>query len=238
MSDSGKMDDALRHLAAPTGELPPLPDELEKDLEDLPPVEPRSPLRQLAFYLLISLAVCALLVAALKVRRDLAQLPTTWLLLYVGAWLAAFCGLSYFALVPRGGAISPRARLVGVAAIVVSGLFVIGGLIFSRHVPGLSTMTPETPAAFVSYGHACLRWGLITAIAPIGIGAMFLRGAVPAGARWVAAGLGAAGGALGGMMLHLHCPISDKWHLGLVHGGVVVIAAALAALLLQRLLRP
>jgi hypothetical protein len=61
-----------------------------------------------------------------------------------------------------------------------------------------------------------------------------LRGVLPVGARWTAAGLGAAGGSLGGLVLHLHCPIADRWHLGLVHGGVVVLAAVLAAVVVPR----
>ena len=35
-------------------------------------------------------------------------------------------------------------------------------------------------------------------------------------------------------MLHLHCPIADGPHVGIIHGGVVVVAAVLAALLVPR----
>jgi hypothetical protein len=66
------------------------------------------------------------------------------------------------------------------------------------------------------------------------IGAIFLRGALPVGSRWVAAALGAGGGSLGGLMLHLHCPVVDGIHVGLVHGGVVGMAALLAAALVPR----
>ena len=83
-------------------------------------------------------------------------------------------------------------------------------------------------------GHGCLWLGLATALVPVVLGAIFLRGAVPVCSRWIAATLGAAGGCLGGLLLHMHCRIADGPHIGLIHGGVVVVAAALAALLVPR----
>jgi hypothetical protein len=83
-------------------------------------------------------------------------------------------------------------------------------------------------------GHTCLEIGLATAIAPALLGAVFLRGSLPVQSRWVAAALGAGGGSLGGLVLHLHCHIAEGMHVGLVHGGVVAVGAALAAALLPR----
>jgi hypothetical protein len=77
---------------------------------------------------------------------------------------------------------------------------------------------------------ACLLIGLVGAIVPAALAALALRGVVPVGRRWVAAALGAAGGALGGLVLHGHCPITERFHVGLVHGGVVLVAAAVAVL--------
>ncbi|MBZ0237568.1 MAG: hypothetical protein K8M05_34945, partial [Deltaproteobacteria bacterium] len=37
--------------------------------------------------------------------------------------------------------------------------------------------------------------------------------------------------AAGGFLLHLHCPITDAYHLGFGHGGAVVAGAVLGALL-------
>jgi hypothetical protein len=83
-------------------------------------------------------------------------------------------------------------------------------------------------------GHWCLELGLATALVPVVAGAIFLRGALPVGSRWTAAALGAGGGCLGGLVLHLHCRIADMLHVGIIHGGVVVVAAALAAALVPR----
>ena len=88
----------------------------------------------------------------------------------------------------------------------------------NRHA-GHPDVVPE-----VSYG----------AVVPIILGTLALRRALPVGSRWVAAGIGAAGGSLGGLVLHLHCPIADGVHVGLVHGGVIAIAALLAAALMPR----
>ena len=73
-----------------------------------------------------------------------------------------------------------------------------------------------------------------TAVVPVIIGALCLRGALPVGSRWIAAALGAGGGCLGGLVLHLHCHIADSLHIGLIHGGVVVVAALLAGALAPR----
>jgi hypothetical protein len=80
----------------------------------------------------------------------------------------------------------------------------------------------------------CLEVGLATALVPVVIGAIFLRGALPVGSRWIAAALGAGGGCLGGLVLHLHCNIVDGLHVGLVHGGVVIVAALLSAAIVPR----
>jgi hypothetical protein len=69
---------------------------------------------------------------------------------------------------------------------------------------------------------------------PVVGGALLLRGALPVGSRWIAAALGAGGGSLGGLVLHLHCRVTDGLHVGLIHGGVVAVSALLAAALVPR----
>ena len=83
-------------------------------------------------------------------------------------------------------------------------------------------------------GHWCLELGLATALVPVVIGSLALRRALPVGSRWIAAALGAGGGCLGGLVLHLHCRIADPMHIGLIHGGVVLVAALLSAALVPR----
>ncbi len=211
----------------------PLGSELEAELAKLAPVSTRRPRRDLVKVASLSLAYAAVLVALLSVRRDLHGLPVWWLITYGAAWIAGFVGLAYLAIVPARGTVMPRWRLVAIAAVLISLGFVGTGLIMHPSGPDSRQLTLGT----IHHGHACLELGLATALIPAILGALVLRGAVPVASRWIAAGLGAAGGSLGGLVLHLHCPITDRWHVGLVHGGVVGIAALLAAALVPNITR-
>ena len=79
----------------------------------------------------------------------------------------------------------------------------------------------------------CIRWGLLGAAVPILLAAFAVRGSVPVGSRFAAAALGAAGGSLGGLVLQFHCPVTERFHVGLVHGGLVILAALVAVLMAQ-----
>ncbi len=218
----------LNGLAAPVPA--PLSAALEAELGALAPVAPRRPLRQLAVLAVASLIYGAGLIAALAFRRDLDELPTAWLVGAGGVWLLGFAVPIYLALVPRPGSIVPRAQLAFAAAIVVSIGFVAMGVALHPH--GASSLHYGWP--HFAHGCSCLGIGLLTAIVPVVAGAVFLRGALPVGSRWIAAALGAGGGCLGGLVLHLHCPISDWQHVGLIHGGVVGVAALLSAAIVPR----
>lgn len=228
-----EIDDALRGIGAPPPP-PPIGAALEAELAALRPVRTRQPLRDFAKVALLSLIYGAALLGLLALRRDMHGIPMWWLVSNGAAWFFGFVVMAYLAIVPRRGAVMPRWRLVGIAAVLVSLGFVGAGLM-------MDPMTPESRTLGLDrlhHGHACLEIGLATALVPIVLGALVLRGAVPVGSRWTAAGLGAAGGSLGGLVLHLHCPIADGWHLGLVHGGVVVLSALLAAALVPRVAEP
>jgi hypothetical protein len=207
--------------------VPPLPAGLHLELSRLKPVALRVPRRQLVLVTLASLAWAGGILGVASFRDDLAGLPFIWLALYLAAWLLSFVLLLYAALVPGPGSLMPRPRLGGpLAAISVVG-FVIAGFVFSR--PG--------PEAGLGGADHCLTLGVLTAIVPVVIGTLMLRGIAITGSRVVAAALGAAGGCLGGLLLHLHCHISDGTHLGVIHGGVVAVAAALAAAIAAPIMR-
>ena len=191
---------------------------------------PRRPVRQLAIALGASLAYAAALLAVLSTRRDLGELPIAWLVAAGAAWLAGFALPLYLALVPKRGTMTPRWTAAAAIAIVVSCTFVTLG--WNVHPSGPSSWYYGWEHFL--RGHGCLWLGLATAIVPVTLGAIFLRGALAVRSRWIAAALGAGGGCLGGLLLHLHCPIADRWHVGLIHGGVVVVAALLAALIVPR----
>jgi len=219
---------SLRDVPVPVP--PALGDALEAELAAMKPVAPRRPARSLAIALAASLVYAGAFLAVLRIRRDLDGLPVGWLVAYAGAWFVGFASLLYLAVMPRRGSMLPRWRAAGTGAAVAAIGFVAAGLLLHRGTPD----STYYGLAHIYRGHACLEIGLAVALVPATIGAIALRGVLPVGSRWAAAGLGAAGGSLGGLVLHLHCPIADGWHLGLVHGGVVVVSAILAAVIAPR----
>jgi hypothetical protein len=219
---------ALADAAPPSP--PPLSSALEAELGALTPVAPRRPYRQLAIVIGISIVYGAGLLAALSMRQDMSELPVGWLVGAAFAWLLGFAVPCFLALVPRVGSVMPRRRWAAASAIVTSIAFVALG--FAVHPSGPSSLSYGWE--HVGRGHGCLEIGLMTALLPVVIGALFLRGALPVGSHWIAAALGAGGGCLGGLVLHLHCRIADGVHVGLIHGGVVLVAALLSAALVPR----
>ena len=209
---------------------PPLSAELEAELGRLAPVATRRPTRQLAIVVVASLAYAGALLALLDLRADLDELPRAWLVAAAGAWLVGFVAPCYVVLVPRAGAVTPRWRLAAACALAGSIAFVALGL--SVHPHGATSL--HYGAEHFMRGHWCMWLGLLTALVPVALGALFLRGAMPVRSRWIAGALGASGGALGGRMLHFHCRIADAMHVGLIHGGVVAVAALVAAALVPR----
>jgi hypothetical protein len=225
---SGHPIDAMADIAVPPP--PPPGAALEAALAAIAPVATRRPWRDLALIATASLCYGAGLVAVLSLRRDLGELPVAWVIGSGLAWALGFVLPLHLALVPRPGAVMPRWRLAGFAAATSAAAFMIVGLVV--HPRGPSSV--DLGWARFLHGHGCMELGLLTALVPVALGALVLRGALPVGARWAAAGLGAAGGGLGGLVLHLHCPIADALHLGLIHGGVVLVAALLAAAIVPR----
>jgi len=235
MISDERMDAALRELGG-TEPVPDLGAEIESELRSMQPCKPRSPGRELLLLGLVSLMYLGTLLGALRFRADLNALPRLWLVTYLGAWAISFLGLSYLVLVPAKSRVMPSWRVAALLGVSSAVGFILAGLFIARDVPGVSSVYPATAQDLAAHGHYCLRWGITTALIPIALGVLFLRGAVPVGDRWTAAALGAGGGSLGGLMLHLHCPIADYLHLGLIHGGVVVLSALLTALIAPRFL--
>jgi hypothetical protein len=222
---------AMRELAAlPPPMAPALSADLESELAELAPVGTRRPPRQLAILLAVSLVYASGFVIALATRPDMLELPMGWLAGTALGWLLGFLIPCYLALVPRPGSVTPRWRVAAIAVVITSVSFVMFGL--AVHPSGDASVSYGVER--FGRGHICLELGLATALVPVIIGAIFLRGALPVGSRWIAAALGAGGGCLGGLVLHLHCNIADGLHVGLMHGGVVIVAALLSAAIVPR----
>lgn len=214
----------------PTPVPPPMSAALEAELGHLQPVAPRRPMRQLALLVAISVIYATGMLAMLATRQDLGELSVAWLAGVAAAWLAGFAVPMYFAMVPAHGAVMPRWKPALVSALVGTIGFVVLGFV-ARPTGGAHTVPVLDQ---VMQGSGCLKMGCATALVPIVAGAILLRGTLPVGSRAISAAIGAGGGSMGGLMLHLHCPVTDTLHLAVMHGGVVAVAALLSALLVPR----
>jgi hypothetical protein len=222
---------ALDELSRMPPPVPPPPSRaLEAELTKLKAVSTRRPARQLTLLVGLSLIYAGGIFSMLTVRRDVHELPMAWFIAAALAWFIGFFAPVYLATVPAPGSVIPRWRLAGAAAVIGALGFIALGLAIH---PSAAT-SAQLGWDHFSQGTGCLKFGVATAIVPVVIGAVSLRGALPVGSRWIAASLGAGGGSLGGLMLHLHCPITDAWHVGLIHGGVVGVSALIAAVLVPR----
>lgn len=204
---------------------PPMSAALDAELASLRPVRLRRPVRDAAVLFLAGLLLAGGMLAMMDVREDLPELPLPWLVLMSAAWLLGFVVPAWLALVPPRGQVIARWRAAAAAGGTSAVLFVVSG--FALHPSGPSSIAHlEEPMH--SYG--CFEVGLVASLLPAILAATLVRGAFPVGSRWAAAAIGASSGALGGMMLHFHCSVTDPVHVGVMHGGVVVAAALLSAL--------
>jgi len=227
-----KLEESLGALGAEEDAAPAISPELERELAALAPVKTRAPARQLAGILALSLLYASGLVALIGIRRDLGAMPRWHLVSFAALWLVSFVAVGWLVVVPARGEIMPRARLAVLVAGCAAAVLIAGGLLLPRSAPGLSTVYRPTVSAVVDHA-GCVSWGLLGAALPILLAAMAVRRSVPVGSRLAAAALGASGGALGGLVLQFHCPITERFHVGLVHGGLVILAALIAVLAAQ-----
>ncbi|HWM84768.1 MAG TPA: NrsF family protein [Kofleriaceae bacterium] len=226
-----RLEESLNALGASPADAPAMGDELARELSDLAAVRTRAPRRELVMVIAISLLYAGLLLGLLGLRRDMDEMPLAWLLGAGGLWLLSFGCITWLVLMPSRDQVMPRWRWAAAISALAAGVFIAGGMLRPESVAEAGTTYALSPASWLDHGHRCLRWGLAVAVVPAVLTAMAVRGAVPVGSRWTAAAIGAAGGSLGGLMLHLHCPIGERFHVGLAHGGLVVTAAVLTALM-------
>jgi hypothetical protein len=212
------------------GHLPPPPPSpaLLAAVGAMKPVHTRVPARA-ALLLLASGVVFPVAALALRpLRADLPFLPTWWVVLVAALWAGAALLSLASAVIPRRGEVLPDAGRAGRAAAVVAGGLVLLGLLGGVEGPDRAIQ----PASFAGGLWHCLRFGLPVTLPMVLVAAVLLRRLHPLGGRRIGAAVGAAGGALAGLTLHFVCPFASGAHVGLAHGGGVVLGAVLGALLL------
>ncbi len=200
------------------------------------PVRTRSRVGALAAVALLGLIWPALVLTHHAYRPDLGALPLGWVIAAAGLWGAAFALSLTAALVPRRGDVLPApGRASRVGGMALGGLFAFA-LAASVQAPGLSLRPEEMHMTLAQSCVHCASFVLEIAVPFLAVGLFALRRLVPMGRARIGMALGAAGGAMGGLVLHFICPFAGTAHVVLGHVGGTILAAVAGAALLPALL--
>ena len=197
------------------------------------PVTMRRPLRDLGVFLALSIPMLAVMAVMMGVRSDISEISPLWVGSIALVWIASFAASSYLGFVPAKGHVRPRSQNIYQVVAVASFLVISVGLFATTS--GISY--PSTFSNVVAHAPRCSMMGVTAGILPGLIALLLMRRYVPVRRLSIGLSLGAAGGSLSGLILHLHCPISERFHVGLVHGGCLVLSALFVAGASQILLR-
>jgi hypothetical protein len=176
-------------------------------------------------------------VALYPLRQDLSALPAAWLVAVALVWLGGFAIPLILALLPRRHQVLPDARRAGRVACLAALTLVLTGLLFTVDAPGVTILPKTRWAGFLPLWWHCVSFSLKATVPALLVASIALRRMTVVNLSYLGAAVGAAGGALSGLTLHGLCPFGGALHVGLAHGGGVVIGAALGALWLPVLAR-
>jgi len=166
--------------------------------------------------------------AVYGVRHDFERLPLEYVALQIA--LPALLGAGSLLL-----AMAPGKLGLGLGALIVTSLAVLGPLSFWLFAIGLRPPSPVASGGnFWLTSLVCLDLTLAWAAAPLLLAAWTLRRAFAAGAGWRSTLLGAAIGLLSGAAINLHCPNVDRAHLLVGHGVPIIVAALVGGLVVSR----
>jgi hypothetical protein len=214
----------------------PSPDLLNA-IGGMKPVRTRRRFGALASVALVGLIWPALVLTHHAYRPDLRALPLGWVITAAALWGAAFVLSLTAALVPRRGDVLPApGRASRVGGVALGGLFAFA-LAASVQVPGVSLRPEDVHMTLAQSCVHCASFVLEIAVPFLVLGLFALRRLVPMGRARIGMALGAAGGAMGGLVLHFICPLAGTAHVVLGHVGGMILAAAAGAVLLPALLR-
>ena len=237
MKDAGAED--LSSLGLFQASLPPPPPSaaLMASVAEMRPVRTRVPFRAL---MIVAVAACVFPVAALALfplRKALSALPPLWFAGVGLVWLAGFIVPLTFAILPRARQVLPDGARAGRTALLASLTLVLMGLLLTVDAPGVTILPRTTWEGFWHLWWHCVSFSFKVTVPAVLVGAFCLRKVAVARLWQLGAAVGAAGGALSGLTLHGLCPYGGSAHVGLAHGGGVVIGAVLGALWLPVLTR-
>jgi hypothetical protein len=217
---------------------PPVSPMLLASVKSMRPVRTRVPLRTLLAVAAAGFVFPLAALAAYPLRADLDALPALWVLSVAVVWLAGFLVPLTYAIVPRREQVLPDSTRAMRTAILACLTLVLMGLVFTVDAPGITILPRTTWDGFVQLWWHCISFSLKVSLPTILVASFLLRWVAIANAWRLGAAIGAAAGSLSGLTLHGLCPYGGAAHVGLAHGGGVVIGALLGALWLPVLVKP
>jgi hypothetical protein len=225
--------------ALPPGRVDPPPpsSDLLNAIQGMQPVRTRARFGALALVALVGLLWPVGVLAHHAYRPDLGALPLGWVIAAAALWAGAFAASLTAALVPRRGDVLPapgHASRVGAGALLALLAFTLAATL---QVPGVSLRPEDAHLTLLGSVRHCAGFVLEIAAPFLLVGLFALRRLVPMGRARLGMALGAAGGAMGGFVLHFICPYAGTAHVVLGHVGGTILAAAAGAALLPALLR-
>jgi len=224
-------------IGAEVADIPPPAPALAHALAQLRPVRTRRPwLSVVITAVLVSVWPLSLLVQY-GVRRDWSFLPAAFSLGFAVAWAAALFFTLRASFVPQKHQVLPDTRRAGRLALAAGLLLTVSSWFLPGIAPGHTIMSPTDAHGFWLQWWRCTFFSLQITASVFLVGLFLLRKIAPVGRPWLGAGLGGAGGALGGLVLHLLCPVGDAPHVALSHGGGMLLGLAFGAILLPLALR-
>lgn len=235
MTDGGNdFDDRVLGEATGVGAPPPAPSaDLLRAVDGMKPVRTRTRFGAFAVVALAGLVGPVLALLRGPFRRDWPGLPLGWVVAAVSIWGLASAAALAAALVPRRGDVLPAPSRASRVALVTMGGLALFTLLATVDVPGLSMQPAERGWTLLESCLHCIGTIAKVAIVFLIVGQMALRRLVPVGGSRVGMALGAAAGAMGGLLLVFICPFANTAHVVIGHAGGVVLAAIAGAMLMR-----
>jgi hypothetical protein len=176
-------------------------------------------------------AAVVLVVFALIGGADMTTRPREFLALTLFGW-TAIALLATWAGFGRGRSMLGRSAYVLLTVALVTGP---GLLLWMMMGTSMYPGAVGYPASLRVH-LACFLSTALMAIGPFAALAAVRRGSDPRHPRASGAALGATAGAWAGVMIDLHCPVSDSMHVAMAHVLPVLLFAAAGALIGRRVL--
>jgi hypothetical protein len=218
-------------------EPPPASAALLEAIGRMKPVRTRSRFGGFLIVLLLGIAWPAVILIRLPMRRDLMALPGAWVAIGAALWGVSFLLPLAIALIPRRHDVLPSVGHASRVSLLAMGVLFLFTALWTADAPGVSLRPDDTGRTLLRSAAGCAGYVLQVAAVLLVAGFFAVRRVLPMGGRRVGMALGAAGGALGGLALHFHCPIATTGHVLLSHVGAMILAAAAGALIMSGLLR-